>query len=109
MIPHPRHAERCLGSNTLCGKCLQRIIGSKKPAKIFDLGDIISKNIPMDKAYSYNLCSPTYSFSLISSQGKAKPVVMVGKTSCHFCAAILGPMAQTPACRKMGTKYRCSR
>src|SRR5262249_34761239 len=34
---------------------------------------------------------------------------MVGKTSCHFCAAILGPIAFMKACRKKGTKYRCSR
>ena len=71
MIPHPRHAATCLGCKHLLRKILQRITGAKKPAKISDLGDIILKNISMDKAYSYPLCSPTYSFSLISSQGKA--------------------------------------
>ncbi len=47
--------RRCLDCKHLLRKILQHVTGSKKPAKISGLCDIISKNIYMDKSYSYRL------------------------------------------------------
>ena len=73
MIPHPRHAARYLGCKHLLRNILQRIADFKKLTKISDLGDIISKNISMDKTYSYCLCNSIYSLSLMSSQERHRP------------------------------------